>query len=209
MKAFVIVVTQEQRFRFRMMKKEHGLLHDRAEKKSYAIVKDAFPTNWPGRYARAYLVHETSAQTIELDGKSVEIHGGTVEVKDPLNMVAKIRMPGQRGEDGGVRETHLTAEAIYDRTLSAQVRRLGNRRFQWFHALLFVSLGVAICLALVAAIAVFTSHASTSAQEAPAIVVTPGASTGAPQSGPVPATPTASIVVQHASASSTPRPPTP
>ena len=72
-------------------------------------------------------------------------------------MVAKIRMPGPRGEDGEVRDVHLTPESIYDRTLSAQVRRLGNRRIQWFHALLFVSLGVAICLALVAAIMLFSS----------------------------------------------------
>ena len=80
----------------------------------------------------------------------------TVAVHDPLSMVAKIRMPGPRGEDGEVRDVHLTPESIYDRTLSAQVRRLGNRR-QWFHALLFVSLGVAICLALVAAIMLFSS----------------------------------------------------
>jgi hypothetical protein len=196
MKAFVIVATQEQRLRFRMMKKEHGLLHDKAEKKSYAIVKDAFPTNWPGRYARAYLVHETSAQSVELDGASVTIHGGTVEVKDPLNMVAKIRMPGQRGEDGGVRETHLTAEAIYDRTLSAQVRRLGNRRFQWFHALAFASVGATICLLLVGVITVFSNHETETTPVTAPIVVTPGTSPAAPQSSAAPPLDHPVIVVQ-------------
>jgi hypothetical protein len=194
MRVFVIAVTQENRLRFRMMKKEHGLLHDTAQKKSYAIVKDAYPTNWRGRFARAYLVHETSAQTIQLDGKPAEVLGGSVELREPLSMIAKIRMPGQRGEDGAIRETRLTAESIYDRTLSAQVRRLGNRRFQWFHALLFVSLGVAICLALVAAITLFSSHHATAPATAPLVVVTPGSST-APQSGPAQATPTPVIVV--------------
>lgn len=197
MRAFTIVVTQENRLRFRMMKKEHGLLHDRSEKKSYAVVKDAYPTNWRGRFARAYLVHETSAQTVAINGSPEEVMGGSVEVMEPLNMIAKIRMPGQRGEDGQVRETHLTAEAIYDRTLSAQVRRLGNRRFQWFHALLFASLGVAICLALVAAITLFSSHGVTTAASAPPVIVTPGSSPSAPQSGPAAATPTPSIIVQH------------
>ena len=142
MRAFAIVVTQENRLRFRMMKKEHGLLHDTSDKKSYAVVKDAYPTNWRGRFARAYIVHETSAQTVNLDGKSADVVGGSVEVKDPLSMIAKIRMPGQRGEDGQVRETHLTAEAIYDRTLSAQVRRLGNRRLPWFPAVAVVSIEI-------------------------------------------------------------------
>lgn len=195
MRVFVIVVTQEDRLRFRMMKKEHGLLHDRAEKKSYAIVKDALPTNWRGRFARAYLVHESSAQTIELEGKAAEVLGGSVTVKEPLNMIAKIRMPGQRGEDGHVRETHLTAEAIYDRTLSAQVRRLGNRRFQWFHALAFVCVGIALGLMTVGVITLFSGHSPTPASTLPPVVVTPGSSPIAPQSGPAP---TPSIVVQHA-----------
>lgn len=195
MRVFVIVVTQENRLRFRMMRKEHGLLHDRSEKKSYAIVKDALPTNWRGRFARAYLVHESSAQTIQVNGKPAEVLGGSVEVKEPLNMIAKIRMPGQRGEDGQVRETHLTAEAIYDRTLSAQVRRLGNRRFQWFHALAFVCVGITLGLMTVGVITLFSSHGATPAASAP-VVVTPGGAPGGPQSGPAPATPV--IVVQHA-----------
>lgn len=157
MRSFVIVVTQENRLRFRMMKKEHGLLHDKAERKSYALIRDAYPTNWTGRFSRAYLVHETAAQTIELDGDSHTIHGGTTQVKDPLNMVARVKLGSRRGEDGVERDVHLTAETIFDRTESVQVRRLGNRRFQWFHALLFVSLGVAICLALVSAIMLLSS----------------------------------------------------
>lgn len=160
MRAFVIVVTQENRLRFRMMKKEHGLLHDKKEKKSYAIVRDAYPTNWTGRFSRAYLVHETAAQTIELDGAPREVAGGTSEVKEPLNMVAKVKLGSRRGEDGVERDVHLTAETIFDRTESVQVRRLGNRRFQWFHALLFVSLGIAICLALVAAIGLMNASST-------------------------------------------------
>jgi len=101
-------------------------------------------------------------------------------------MVAKIRMPGPRDDAGEERDVHLTAESIYDRTLSAQVRRLGNRRIQWFHALLFVSLGVAICLALVAAITLFgvdAASASDAGQQAGTVVVR-GAQDAAPQSGP-------------------------
>ena len=165
MRAFAIVVTQENRLRFRMLRKEHGLLHDNKEKKSYALVRGAYPTNWAGRFSRAYLVHETAAQTIELDGRTFEVHGGTSEVKEPLNMVAKVKLGSRRGEEGTERDVHLTAETIFDRTESVQVRRLGNRRFQWFHALLFVSLGVAICLALVAAIGLMSGDSDGSSAD--------------------------------------------
>ena len=184
MRAFVIVVTQENRFRFRMMKKEHGLLHDTKEKKSYALVRDAYPTNWTGRFSRAYLVHETAAQTIELDGKSFEVHGGTTAVKEPLNMVAKVKLGSRRGEDGAERDVHLTAETIFDRTESVQVRRLGNRRFQWFHALLFVALGVTIGLFVAGAIALMGSGDAPDATPPPNIVIPTGPTPG-PQSGPV------------------------
>lgn len=185
MRAFVIVVTQENRLRFRMMKKEHGLLHDKKEKKSYALVRDAYPTNWAGSFSRAYLVHETAAQTIELDGVSREIHGGTLAVKEPLNMVAKVKLGSRRGEDGVERDVHLTAETIFDRTESVQVRRLGNRRFQWFHALLFVSLGIAICLALVAAIGLMNAGTDdTPANASPGIQVSPSSPPVQPDGGP-------------------------
>lgn len=197
MKAFVIVVTQENRLRFRMMKKEHGLLHDKKEKKSYAIVRDAYPTNWAGRFARAYLVHETAAQTIILDGESVEIHGGTTAVKDPLNMVAKVRLGSRRGTEGQEHDVHLTAETIFDRTESVQVRRLGNRRFQWFHALAFVCVGIALGLMTVGVITLFSSHASPPASNLPPVVVTPGSGPSAPQSGPAPAPASSSIIIQH------------
>ena len=158
MRAYCIILTREGRIRCKYLKLEHGLLHDRHEKKSYAVIADAYPTNLQGPKSRAYFIHETSTQTVRLaSGEEREVYGGTVAVSDPLSMVAKIRMPGPRGEDGEVRDVHLTPESIYDRTLSAQVRRLGNRRIQWFHALLFVSLGVAICLALVAAIMLLSS----------------------------------------------------
>ena len=158
MRAYCIILTREGRIRCKYLKLEHGLLHDRNEKKSYAVIAEAYPTNLQGPKSRAYFIHETSTQTVRLkNGEEREVQGGTVAVSDPLSMVAKIRMPGPRGEDGEVRDVHLTPESIYDRTLSAQVRRLGNRRIQWFHALLFVSLGVAICLALVAAIMLFSS----------------------------------------------------
>lgn len=178
MKQPCIIVTREGRIRLKRLQLEHGLLHDKPEKKSYAVIKDAYPTNKQGGWARTYLIHETAAQTIEVDGESVKIHGGTVEVREPLNTVARIRMPGPRGEDGEVRDVHLTAEAIYDRTLSAQVRRLGNRRFQWFHALLFVALGVTIGLFLAGAIALMSGGESPEAAEAPRIVVPSGGGTG-------------------------------
>lgn len=191
MKQFCVIVTREGRLRFKFLQKEHGLLHDKPEQKTYAIVKDPYPTNWAGRWSRAYLIHEDTAQSVEVDapeGDARPTDGSTVEIVEPLNMVAKIRVPGPRGEDAGVRETYLTAESIYDRTLSVQVRRLGNRRIQWFHALLFVSLGVAICLALVAAIAVF-SAGDGSAENAPArgIQLDPNAAPPSrePTSGPV------------------------
>jgi hypothetical protein len=185
MRAFVIVVTQENRLRFRMMKKEHGLLHDTKEKKSYALVRDAYPTNWAGRFSRAYLVHETAAQTIQLDGATREVNGGSIEVKEPLNMVAKVKLGSRRGEAGVERDVHLTAETIFDRTESVQVRRLGNRRFQWFHALLFVSLGVAICLALVAAIGFMSAGSGEPPPNAtPGIQVSPSSPPVQPQSGP-------------------------
>ena len=158
MRAYCIILTREGRIRCKYLKLEHGLLHDRQEKKTYAVIAEAYPTNLQGPRSRAYFVHETSAQSVGLEeGGEREVHGGTVAVRDPLSMVAKVRMPGPRGDDGQVRDVHLTPESIYDRTLSAQVRRLGNRRIQWFHALLFVSFGVAICLALVAAIMFLSS----------------------------------------------------
>lgn len=184
MRAFVIVVTQENRFRFRMMKKEHGLLHDKAEKRSYALVRDAYPTNWAGRFSRAYLVHETAAQTVELDGKNFEVHGGTTSVKEPLNMVAKVKLGSRRGEDGAERDVHLTAETIFDRTESVQVRRLGNRRFQWFHALLFVSLGVAIGVVVALALALMGGSDTPDATPRSNIIIPAGPAPG-PQSGPV------------------------
>lgn len=171
MRAFVIVVTQENRLRFRMMKKEHGLLHDKAEKKSYALVRDAYPTNWTGRFSRAYLVQETAAQTVEIEGATYDIYGGTAAVKEPLNMVAKVKLGSRRGEDGAERDVHLTAETIFDRTESVQVRRLGNRRFQWFHALLFVALGVTIGLFAAAAIALMSGGDATSGQRGDVLVL--------------------------------------
>lgn len=178
MKTFVIVLTQENRLRFRLMKKEHGLLHDKRDKKSYAIVRDAYPTNWTGRFSRAYLAHETAAQTIELDGATREIHGGTSLVKEPLSMVAKVKLGSRRGDDGVERDVHLTAETIFDRTESVQVRRLGNRRFQWFHALLFVALGVTIGLFVAGALALMGGEdAPPATSTAPGVVIpSPGAS---------------------------------
>lgn len=153
MRHICIILTREGRLRIKRLPLEHGLLHDKAEKKSYAVIRDAYPTDQRGGWSRAYLVHETSAQTVAVDDTSREVQGGTVELREPLSMVARIRMPGPRGDDGQVRDVHLTAEAIYDRTMSAQVRRLGNRRFQWFHALLFVALGVAMGVFVAGAIA--------------------------------------------------------
>ena len=201
MRHFVIVITKEGRLRLKFLKEEHGLLHDGRERKSYAIIREAYPTNWAGRWSRAYLVHENTAQTIELDGTPDEaatgdagasegstpkVDGATVAVKEPLNMLARIRMPNQRGELGDVKETWLTPESIFDRTQSIQVRRLANRRFQWFHALLFVSLGVAICLALVAAITLMNAGGNTpDATPPPNIQIGNGAAQPQPTSGPV------------------------
>lgn len=152
---FVIVVTRENRLRLKFLRREHGLLHDPEEKKSYAVVADAYPTNWPGKWARAYLVHEEHAQTATVEGED-RAEGRTTTVAPPLAMVAKKVLPGVRGEAGKETEVVLTAESIFDRTMSVQTRRLGNRRIQWFHAILFVSLGIAIALALVAAIMMFS-----------------------------------------------------
>jgi len=110
------------------------------------------------------------------------VGGGTVEVKEPLNMIAKLRLPSARGAEGIEREVHLSAESIYDRTLSAQVRRLGNRRIQWFHALLFVSLGIAICLALVTAITLMGS-ASAPPDNGAATILIPSPGAGPPVGG--------------------------
>ena len=189
MRAYCIILTREGRIRCKYLKLEHGLLHDRQEKKSYAVIAEAYPTNMQGPKSRAYFIHETSTQSVRLkNGDEREVQGGTVAVTDPLSMIAKIRMPGPRGEDGEVRDVHLTPESIYDRTLSAQVRRLGNRRIQWFHALLFVSLGVAICLALVAAIMLLSSGGGDAATPPGAITIdrTQPTDAGMPsQSGPV------------------------
>ena len=187
MKQPCIIVTREGRIRLKRLQLEHGLLHDKPEKKSYAVIKDAYPTNKQGGWARAYLIHETAAQTVEVNGEGREVHGSTVELREPLNMVAKIRMPGQRGDDGQVRDVHLTAEAIYDRTLSAQVRRLGNRRFQWFHALLFVALGVAIGVFVTGAIAIMSGGDGAEAADTAGGLVIPSPGAGPqPPSGPTP-----------------------
>lgn len=203
MKHFCIILTQEGRVRFRFLRKEHGLLHEKNEKRSYAVIREAYPTNWPGKWSRAYVIQETLSQTVTVGDKEYPIHGGTVQVIEPLNMVAKIRLPGPRGDNGEVRDVHLTAESIYDRTLSAQVRRLGNRRFQWFHALLFVALGVTIGLFLAGAIALMGSGDDVpTATPTPLLVGSDGTSAspsevhvgggraaGAEQSGPIGGTP--------------------
>lgn len=184
MRHFTVILTQEGRLRFRFLRKEHGLLHDRTEKKSYAVIHEAYPTNWAGRWSRAYLVHEESSQSVKVGQPpdAAPTQGATVRVLDPLSMVARIRLPGPRGERGEEREVHLTAESIFDRTMSAQVRRLGNRRIHWFHALLFASLGAFITLGLVAVIALFSGGgdaAPPATQGTPVLVPT------LPQSGPV------------------------
>ncbi len=188
MKQFVIVVTREARLRLVFMRKEHGLLYDSAEKKVYAIVRDAYPTNWLGRWARAYLVYEESAQSIEvgrpepIEGEA-PVDGSTVEVLQPLSTVARIRVNARNGEEGRERDVYMTPETLWDRTMSAQVRRLGNRKFQWFHALLFACVGVAVCLLLVGVITLFSaSHATTPTptQTIPGTTPSPG-----PTSGPV------------------------
>lgn len=195
---FTIVVTQENRLRFAFLRKEHGLLHDRREKKSYAVVREAYPTNWVGKWARAYLVYEDLAQSVQLtgdaapEGDAAAPAGSTVEIKQPLNMLARIKLPGRRGDDGETRETWLTAESIYDRTMSAQVRRLGNRRIQWFHALLFVSLGIAVCLALTAAILMLKGAGSSS--DAADAALRPAAPRGAILA-PTPAVPETPVVI--------------
>ncbi|MEA3201885.1 MAG: hypothetical protein QOE90_3313 [Thermoplasmata archaeon] len=193
-KQFCIILTPEGPLKFKFLEKEHGLLHDRKEKKSYAVVREARPTNWPRRFASVYLVHESSAQTVELDGAQVTIHGATVRVLDPLRMVAKVQLPRELGGDGVEREINLTAEAIFDRTKSTQLRRLSNRRFQWYHVLLFVSLGFTIGVGLVTGIflAGGGGHAAPPATDHPPIYVPATPPTGA-QSGPItptPATPT-------------------
>src|SRR5579884_1293438 len=124
MKQFCIVLTPEGPLKFKFLDKEHGLLHDKKEKKSYAIVRDARPTNWPRRFASAYLVQEANAQTVQLDAQDFSLNGATVHVADPLRMVAKVQLPRELGADGAEREVSLTAEAIYDRTRSTQLRRL-------------------------------------------------------------------------------------
>lgn len=187
MKQFCVILTREGRLRFKHLKLEHGLLHDKREKKSYAVVEEASPTNWAGRWSRAYLIHETSAQTVKLEnGEEREVHGGTVRVLDPLNMVAKVRMPGPRGDDGNVRDVHLTAESIYDRTLAHQVRRLGNRRYNLGTGLLLVGFGVAVGVILVALITFFAGGGNAPDPTPAADIVIPNGAATAPQSGPAP-----------------------
>lgn len=183
MKQFCVIMTREGRLRFKFLQLEHGLLHDKGEKKTYAVVRDAYPTNWTGRWSRAYVVYETGAQTVQLGaghGEAREVEGGTVEVVEPLNMVARIRMPSPRGEDGQVRDVHLTAESIYDRTLAVQVRRLGNRRFQWFHALAFIAVGFVIGVFAAGIIALMSGGEAPPADAASGIVFP---SPGAPPAG--------------------------
>lgn len=186
MKQFCAILTREGRLRFRFLHLEHAILHDKSDKKCYAVISDAMPTNWAGRWSRAYLVHETSAQTVQLDGDTTrEVHGGTVRVLDPLNMVAKLKLPGPRGDDGTIRDVHLTAESIYDRTLSVQVRRLGNRRINWVQGLLLVGLGFFLAVILMTAFA-FLNAAGGDGPDAspPPNIVIPTSQPG-PQSGPV------------------------
>jgi hypothetical protein len=173
MRHFVIVITREGRLRLKFLHEEHGLLHDKKEKKSYAIIRDAYPTNWAGKWSRAYVVHEKSAQTIhagEPGPDNAAPDGATVEVREPLNMLARVRMPNQRGELGDIKETWLTAESIFDRTQSAQVRRLANRRFQWFHALLFVALGIAIGVLIAGTIALMSGGSPEGADAAGGLI---------------------------------------
>lgn len=186
MRQFCVIVTREGRLRFKFLQLEHGLLYDKTDKKTYAIVREAYPTNWAGRWSRAYIVYENGAQTVKLgdgQGEAREVVGGTVEVIEPLNMVAKIRMPSPRGEDGQVRDVHLTAESIYDRTLAVQVRRLGNRRFQWFHALAFIAVGFVIGVFAAGVLALMSGGDAPDASPPPNIVIPTGPST-TPQSGP-------------------------
>lgn len=197
MKHFCIILTQEGKIRFGFLKKEHGLLFDHKEKKGYAIVREAKPTNWPGRWSRAYLVHEENAQTVQIGApersEARTVQGATVEVQQPLCMVAKVKLATRRGEDGREREIELTPESIFDRTMSVQVRRLGNRRIQWFHALLFVTLGMAIALTLIAAITLFSAGKSGPEMDEGGLQVNNNPTGGVPQSGPVGMTPTIQV----------------
>ncbi len=82
-KKFCIILTLKSPSNFNFLQKEHGLLHDRKEKKSYAIVRGARPMNCPHRLASIYHVHEGSAETIDLHGEQVTIHGATVRMLGP------------------------------------------------------------------------------------------------------------------------------
>jgi hypothetical protein len=93
---------------------------------------------------------------------------------------------GGDGPGGGTSPRNLTAEAIYDRTRSTQLRRLSNRRFLWYHVLLFVSLGFTIGVGVVTGVFLAGgSHAAPATDHPPALVPTNPGAVGGAQSGPI------------------------
>lgn len=195
MKCFVIVLTQENTLRFRLMKKEHGFLHDKKHQQSYAIVRDAYQTNWRGRFGVAYFVRELDAQSVTIDPAAPTSPAGTVAFDPVVRMRTKVKVPGTADDA----EVHLSAESIFDKVLSLQVRRMSNRRYSMMMGALLICTGVVMGLAGGAAITATLMAGKGEQVETTPVVIQPQPPDGdVPQSGPgSPGGASPTIVVQR------------
>lgn len=194
MKCFVIVLTQENTLRFRLMRKEHGLLHDKKHQQSYAIVRDAYQTNWRGRFGVAYFVRELDAQSVNIDSAAPTSAAGTVAFDPVVRMRTKVKVPGTADDA----EVHLSAESIFDKVLSLQVRRMSNRRYSMMMGALLMCTGVVMGLAGGAAITATLMAGKGDQVETTPVVIQPQPADGnVPQSGPETGGASPTIVVQR------------
>lgn len=177
MRCFVIVIQEDASLDFRLMKREGALLRDKKREQAFLIEADAYPTNWRGKLQRAYLVQEQAPETIDVAGASVTIDGRARRVEQHAE--PEPTPSASRG---------VTAETIYERTLSAQMRRLGNRRVSATRMAGLAGVGVFFSLIAIAIITVNGGGPQPiDANESVPIVITPGtqpAEPDYPTSGP-------------------------
>lgn len=202
MRAFVIIVNQENDLHLEIAKRQGNLLV--VGEKRYAIKQGAYPTNWRGKLDRVYFVREQDPHSAKVDGIQIEVCGETARLGESTQVVESVpSSPTTRTRDA----PRVSAETVYERTLSVQNRHVGNRRFNRVHIAGFLAMGMVTTLLLIFGFGV-AFHKTPDATGGAPIVITPGSGANVTQSGPAPAPGSPVIVIQKAPQSG-PAPPTP
>lgn len=139
---FCLIITDEGSVRFAILRKMHGFLIDRRRKKAYAIVKDAVPTSWTGKFARCYLLDEHHSQSTHFDSSAP---AGVFMFADSLRMEKRVTPT----PDAPQAVLELTSDVLYDMVDGRLVRSLEHRRPTVPFAIMIASLGGAVALVLV------------------------------------------------------------